>query len=247
MGVHRPQQGRGEYIGPVLHGLLQGFSRSLPSQCRVCQRWPTAVICDDCVDAFAQPVARCETCAIAVMHGQRQCGQCVRAAPALSRCLTAVHYDYPWAKLLVDFKFREQTGLAQAMAKLLRAAPWVEASLDAADLLIPMPLSPQRLRERGFNQALVLARALHHPQLAPDLLWRVRHTPPQSSLNRKDRSHNLQGAYLPNPLQAATIRDQHIVLLDDVMTTGTSLQSAALALRQAGARSVTGVVFARTA
>lgn len=133
------------------------------------------------------------------------------------------------------------------MAQLLRATPWVEAALEAADLLIPMPLSTARLRERGFNQALVLAKALGHSQIPTDLLLRVRDTPPQSSLDRQERVSNVQGAYLPNPLKAATIRNQRIILLDDVMTTGASLQSAARALRQAGASSVTGIVFARTA
>jgi ComF family protein len=158
-----------------------------------------------------------------------------------------VDYAYPWDQVLVDFKFHAHVGLARALARLMRAAPWIEAELEAADMLVPMPLSTQRLSERGFNQSLVLARALEHAHIASDVLVRVRDTPPQSSLSRTERTSNVHGAYLPNPAKAQSIRDQRIVILDDVMTTGASMRAAAQALRQAGARSVSGLIFARTA
>jgi predicted amidophosphoribosyltransferase len=109
-----------------------------------------------------------------------------------------------------------------------------------------MPLSWQRLRERGFNQTLVMARALDAPRVAHDVLLRVHDTPAQSSLPRKERLRSVQGAYAVDPLKAAQLQGKRVVLLDDVMTSGASLSAAAQALRDAGASHITGLVFART-
>jgi ComF family protein len=157
-----------------------------------------------------------------------------------------VSYAYPWSGLVVDFKFHQHTGWARTLALLMRSAPWVEPALDRADLLIPMPLSRQRLRERGFNQTLELARALEPTKTAQDLLLRLRDTPPQSALPRKERLRSVQGVYAVEPLRASALKDRRVVLLDDVMTTGASLFAAAQVLREAGAAHITGLVFART-
>jgi len=96
----------------------------------------------------------------------RQCGACIAKPPALDLCLAAVPYDYPWSRLVVDFKFGGQAAWAASFATLMRSTPWVEPTLEQADMLLPMPLSPQRLQERGFNQTLLLARALDRPKYA---------------------------------------------------------------------------------
>ena len=150
----------GEYIGWVFSHLLQGILRRLPSQCAVCHTWPAQPVCEACVNAFAQPVPRCATCAIEVPSGVHQCGACILAPPPLDACLAALPYAYPWSTLVADFKFHQQPGWAHSFALLLRSTPWVEPALEAADWIIPMPLSRERLRERGYNQALVLAKAL---------------------------------------------------------------------------------------
>ena len=82
-------------------------------------------------------------------------------------------YAYPWSALIQDFKFHAQPGLVRSFATLLRAAPWVEPELDAADVLVPMPLSAARLCERGYNQALLLARQLEPVKTRTDLLLRI--------------------------------------------------------------------------
>ncbi|CAN5598415.1 hypothetical protein BH10PSE18_BH10PSE18_40090 [soil metagenome] len=109
-----------------------------------------------------------------------------------------------------------------------------------------MPLSPARLRERGFNQAFELARRLAPGKTDTGLLIRTRDTPAQSGLTRAERLHNLQGAFAIEPLRAAQIRGRRIVLVDDVMTSGASLFSAAQALRTGGATHVSAIVLART-
>ena len=112
--------------------------------------------------------------------------------------------------------------------------------------MLPLPLSRQRLRQRGFNQALLLAR-----QLAPDktdatLLLRLHDTPAQSSLARAQRLENLHGAFAIEPLRAHRVSGQRVVLIDDVMTTGATLHAAAGVLHRAGAAQVSALVVART-
>jgi ComF family protein len=176
----------------------------------------------------------------------RQCGACIATPPPLDHCLAAVPYSYPWSRLVIDFKFREHTGWAASFATLMRSAPWVEPALEAADLLIPMPLSRERLRSRGFNQAQLLAEALHRGKVHSEWLLRVADTPAQSSLPRADRMASVQNAYAIDPLRSAQLHQKRVIVVDDVMTTGASLHAAARALRQAGAAHITALVFART-
>jgi ComF family protein len=160
-----------------------------------------------------------------------------------------VDYGYPWAECIADFKFRGQAGWAGPLARLMQSAPGAAGCIASADLVLPMPLSVERLRERGFNQALELAR--HLPGIArgriwSDLLLRIRHTPAQSSLDRSRRLANVRGAFAVEPLSAAALEGRRVLLVDDVMTSGASLYEAASRLRQAGAAEVCGLVIART-
>lgn len=226
--------------------LFSGMIAALPSQCQVCRRWPTQTICEDCVGQFAQPHPRCVTCALPLPHGMRQCGACLKNPPPLDQCLAAVAYAYPWPRLIGDFKFHDQSGLARSLATLLHAAPWVEPALDAADLMLPMPLSLQRLAERGYNQAHLLACALNRAKTHTDVLLRVQDTPAQHTLKRAQRLSALNQAFAVDPLLAHRLKGARVVLVDDVMTTGASLHAAARVLRAAGVGHITGLVFART-
>ena len=195
-------QTRHEYIGAVFRHLIQGISKRIPSQCAVCHAWPSQPVCEACVAVFAQPTHRCCTCALRVPAGIRQCGACITAPPPLDACLAAVPYAYPWSTLVADFKFRQHPGWARTFAQLIRAAPWVEPALDAADMLIPMPLSRQRLQERGYNQVLVLARALDASKVNAKVLLRMLDSPPQRTLSRHDRLLAVRHAYAIDPLRA---------------------------------------------
>ena len=239
-------QERQEYIGTVFRHLIQGISKRIPSQCAVCHAWPSQSVCEACVAVFAQPSHRCYTCALPVPTGVQQCGACITTPPPLDACLAAVPYAFPWSNLVADFKFRQHPGWARTFTQLLRAAPWVEPALDAADLLIPMPLSHQRLRERGYNQSLVLASALDASKTAHGVLLRMTDAPPQRTLPRSERLRAVTHAYAVDPLQAPKVFGRRLVLLDDVMTTGATLHAAARALRLAGAIHITALVLART-
>jgi ComF family protein len=202
-------------------------------------------VCDACVEQFAQPQPRCTTCALPVPAGIRQCIACVRRPPVVDACIAAVPYAYPWSQLVAEFKFREQAGWARNLALLMRSTPWVEPALEAADLLLPMPLAEARLRERGFNQALLLCRQLAPSKTQARLLLRLRDTVPQATLSRSARQHNLHDAFAVEPLEADRVRGRRVVLVDDVMTSGASLHHAATALRAAGASHLTALVLAR--
>jgi len=244
--ARRTRSGTGwRYIAPMLRALIKSISDRVPSQCAVCHAWPAEPVCTACVEAFAQPQRRCRTCALPVFADIDQCGACVRAPPPVDACLAAVAYQYPWSGLIVDFKFHQRPAWAATLAVLLRSTPWVEPALERATLVVPMPLSPQRLRARGFNQALELAHRLAPAKLAPDLLLRIQDTAPQSALGRAERLRNVRHAFAVEPLRAAALAQARVVLVDDVMTSGASLFAAAAALRAAGAAHITGMVLAR--
>jgi ComF family protein len=229
----------------MFRALCQSIADRIPGQCAVCRCWPSNPVCETCVALFAQPCHRCITCANPIHEAVRQCGACIRRPPPVEACVAAVHYSYPWSDLIVQFKFRSHPGWARSLALVLRSAPWVEPALDQADCVVPMPLSAQRLRARGFNQALELARQLAPDKLQSGLLLRIRDTTPQTALGREQRMRNVRNAFSVEPLRRAEITGARVVLVDDVMTSGASLFAAAQTLRQAGARHITGMVLAR--
>jgi ComF family protein len=192
------------------------------------------------VQAFAQPQPRCSTCALPVPDGVTQCGACLRTPPPWERCLAALPYAFPWAQLIGDLKFHDQWGLAATFATLLRSTPWVEPALEQCDVLVPIPLGPQRLRQRGYNQALVLARALERAGRPTGCCAAT----PGHQLPRQERLHALAALRL-DPLLAPRLQGQRVVLLDDVMTTGATLWEAARVLRQHGVAHIPALALAR--
>lgn len=182
------------------------------------------------------------------------CADCIKQRPPLDTTLTAVAYGYPWSELITRYKYGDRPGWAPFFADLLLQAPGVQDCLDslnANDLIIPMPLSIERLRSRGFNQAWVLVKALMRQsnclaKTDAHLLLRVRDTRPQSELKRDARLANVEGAFQVDPLRVSQLAGRRVVMVDDVMTSGASLFTAAKILRQAGATHITALVISRT-
>ncbi len=129
---------------------------------------------------------------------------------------------------------------------LMHSTPYAAEAIEQANVLIPIPLSFKRLSERGFNQSLVLSQQLSRQKTHTNSLLRMRNTLAQSSLPRNERLTNLKGAFAVAPFMAAQLRGQRILLIDDVMTSGATLNAAAQVLKQAGAARVSALVFART-
>jgi ComF family protein len=183
--------------------------------------------------------AHCPVCALPTPEGN-VCGQCLTSSPHFARTVAAFAYAFPVDRLVQALKFRERLILARHLADTL-----VQRVEVRPDYIAPMPLHPAKLRERGFNQSLELARRVASMLGVPLLVHacqRVRDTPPQSTLNWKERDKNVRKAF------ACTqdLSGKHVAIVDDVMTSGASLNELALALRRAGAREVSAWVVART-
>ncbi|MDR0458655.1 MAG: ComF family protein [Burkholderiaceae bacterium] len=230
--------------------LLDRITGRLPSQCLICRAWPARPLCADCVTRFTPRTSRCTTCALPVSEGVARCGACLRDPPPWDACHAAVDYGWPWTVCVARFKFHGQPQLARALTALLKRDAAVTHAIAQADCVLPIPMTRQRLAERGYNPAWLLAQQLTRP-LAPhkaraDALLRTRESTPQRELRRSQRIRNLRGAFMAQPARGACIQGQRIVLVDDVMTTGATLREAAHVLRQAGAAHITAIVFART-
>ena len=216
--------------------------------CCVCGQWQSHTLCEDCIMAFAQPRQRCAHCALPLDAASPcSCSQTPYTARGLDRCVAAVDYDYPWSSLVTRLKFSNDIGLARALALLMRHAPWAEPLLEAADRVLPMPLSAQRLQERGYNQALELARHLGvGRKLDVHSLQRLPSDAHQVGASLAQRQTQAAHSFWLQPEAVLVLRGQRVLLVDDVMTTGATVQAAAQALRQAGVATVSALVFART-
>lgn len=197
---------------------------------------------------FQHPAMRCHTCALRLPDASNgdQCGQCLLHPPLLKHCVAAVDYGYPWASLLTQWKFHADPALTRHLAQwLLQSPSWLPLR-DQSPLTIPVPLAPQRLRERGYNQSLLLAQALNCPNIHSQLLQRTHETPTQVRQGRAARLRNLRGAFAVAPTHHAILTGRAVLLVDDVITTGATLHAAAQALLAAGAAEVHAVALART-
>lgn len=237
--------------------VLTRLSSSLPGTCQVCGQWPAKPICQTCMQRFAGHQPRCMTCAIPLTREGHVCGACqTRTTPSpLEYCVAAVSYAFPWDELIARFKFRGEAGWAGPMASMMLSAPRTMPLIEQTGLMVPIPLNPHRLASRGYNQAWELVKALTRrcacdnitpPATLPDALVRTGETPDQHSLPRAQRMQNLKGAFLVHPARAASIIGQQVLLVDDVSTTGSTLELAAQALLETGAAGVSALVFART-
>ena len=220
----------------------------LPSQCAVCHGWGAARVCDACTLRFAATVPRCQRCALRVQAAVTVCGQCLRSPPSFDSALASVDYDHPWDQLIARFKFNAALDLAASLAGLLMRAH-IDSGRAQPALLLPVPLSDQRLRERGYNQAWELARRAARTLRCPAdarLLLRVKDTPHQLSLPQARRVANVRGAFAVEPRRAHELRGRSVTLVDDVMTTAATAAEISTVLKQAGAAEVHLWVVART-
>jgi ComF family protein len=199
------------------------------------------VFCDGCIGQLLGDCAtRCPVCAVADVAGG-PCAECLKRPPAFSATVAAATYRHPLDRLIMRFKYGHDLTLVASLANLLGDAV---ASAAPPDLLVPVPLAPSRLRERGFNQALELCRPIAHRFQLPlraDILRRDRDSGAQAALPLDSRAGNVKGAFRSDPVTALDV-----VVVDDVMTSGATLREIAVCLRSAGARDVRCWVLART-
>lgn len=191
----------------------------------------------------------CEACGFPfeyAVQGGSLCARCSVRRPAYARARAAMAYDDGSRALILSFKHGGRTeGLASFAAQMRRAGRDI---LTDADMLIPVPLHPTRLIKRRYNQATLLARALAKitdTEFAPDILFRTRRTDSQGGFNARARIENVRGAFAVK--KASKIKGRNLVLIDDVLTTGATLEACARTLKGAGAARVDGICLARVA
>jgi ComF family protein len=220
----------------------------------------SCLLCDEATDAAFPICVACETelpwlgdqcqhCALPLPLSGLTCAQCCKRPPAFSEVLVPWLYDFPIDSLITRFKHQGNWPMGRLLAQLLGQFlnHRFEEGLPRPDYLLPVPLATRRLRQRGYNQAAMLAdwlgSQLHIP-VSHRLLLRTRETPAQQGLDAKARKHNLRGAFaLPD---AAQLEGRHVALVDDVLTTGSTADAIARKLLNAGAQRVDVYCLART-
>ena len=222
----------------------------LPAQCALCAGSCRGVVCPPCQQQYLEQTRRrCRQCANPLADVAVLCGRCLRRPPAYDATWTATDYAAPVDQLLLQLKFGARLALAPLFAQLLVAAVRRDSGWDAPQVLCPVPLGPARLVERGYNQALEIARPLARQldiALQPRLAVRVRETRAQSGVAPRERRANLAQAFMVAPQHATQVAGRHIGIVDDVMSSGHTVHALAAALKRAGARKVTVLVAART-
>ena len=241
----------------IASGLASTVRHAINEQeCFLCGMAATRSLCDACTAACpALPRDVCPRCARPAAGGLT-CGRCLHTPPHFDTTIAAFAYAAPLDQALWAFKYRAVLGLggflSDALAHALHHTP-------PPDLIVPMPLFRRRLSERGFNQALELARPLvkrrsraaakpranlHGVKIDASVVRRIRDTPPQAGLPWDERARNIQGAFAcVKPFAVAGLR---VAVVDDVITTGASLNEMARVLKTAGAAQVSNWVIART-
>jgi len=206
--------------------------------CFLCRGSAETVLCTACEADLPRLVGlRCPRCALESSHGET-CGRCLSEAPHYDATVAALAYEFPADALVHSLKFRGELALAEYLGGIL-ARCVQDAGVDS---IVPVPLSADRLRSRGFNQAVEIAR---HVALGPvelDLCVRERDTPAQMDLPYAERRRNVRGAFRCRRALLGT----SVAVVDDVMTTGATLDEIAHVLKKAGAARVVNWVVART-
>jgi ComF family protein len=221
------------------------MARLLPQRCALCSGHAgSAVLCEPCRLALPALPPACPVCA-QPSGGRVVCDPCRRKPPNFAATIAAHAYAFPLDRIVQALKYAHRLELAQplgeALASVLVGRPDALAGVAA---IVPLPLSRVRQRERGFNQSIEIGRVVARRTGIPiaGLLSRTAHARPQASLPWRERARNVRGAFAC----ATRLDGRHVAVLDDVMTTGATLDAAAAALLAAGAARVDAWVVART-
>ena len=202
-----------------------------------------SLLCEKCIGtAVKLPVNTCVTCAEPTFENVSRCGECAALPPPLDRLVPIFRYGGAVRSAVHALKYRNITAIAPVIADLISQHPY--SGNARIDCVAPVPIHTGRLRERGYNQAALLAEHVAgNRQLLfiPEALSKTRSTASQVDLTKQERATSLRGAFAAN----FDFDDAHVLLVDDVCTTGNTLMNCAAALKRAGARRVSAMVFAK--
>jgi ComF family protein len=217
------------------------FSKSwdwlFPPRCCLCAKVLSSAhtLCRECRGTLPWNIRCCRRCALPIESGE-QCGGCLVDPPAFTRCVSPFLYEAPVSTLIIQLKFQQQLRYARILSQLIIEA-LEEKPLDLPDCLLPVPLHYRRLRQRGFNQAVEIAKPISRRFKIPliyDQCYRRKNTLPQSRLSARARRRNLAGAF--------AFRDRlpfnHVAVIDDVVTTGQTVRTLSQMLHSQGVKKI---------
>jgi ComF family protein len=245
-GFDTPENGL--YTVPMIQSIFTGLiDIAFPRNCMLCRTYHPATahdpLCPRCRETL--PLNKPPFCIRCSRHlnavsEEGLCPSCRTRLPPFDEAWALLHYEGPVREILHRFKFHNKTAVRRTFAALLHAFTERYAlQFPDAEMVIPIPLHPARLRERGYNQADLLAAGVAHEFQLPlrnDILIRVNHTPRQSALGAKDRWTNIKGAFRIQNLSAIVGRS--VIVVDDILTTTATASEAAKTLKDAGASRV---------
>jgi ComF family protein len=220
-----------------------------PATCLLCGRAGAGDVdlCSDCAADLPRNDPACVVCAEPFSAGAiegRVCGECLRDPPPFDSSFVPYRYAYPLDHLVRGLKFRNELACGRVLGEVFAACLLARGEPLPA-MLVPVPLAPRRYRERGYNQASELALAIRRVTgvaVRTDTVTRLRETAEQAGLDRKARRKNVRGAFTA----VAPLRARSVAILDDVVTTGSTVRELAAVLREAGAEQVVVWAIART-
>lgn len=209
----------------------------LPIICALCNQYHQGVwaVCEACCQYLKPLGPTCQFCATPLLDAHHAvCGQCCQKRPFFNYAQVGFYFDEPLRTLIHEFKYQEGLYLTSFLAHLMLTN--VSEELLKTECLIPVPIHKNRLKQRGYNQALLLAKYLSQAINRPfdhRLCKKIIHTPAQAQLNANQRLNNLEYAFQANPLPY-----QHVTIVDDLLTTGSTANALAKTLKANGANTV---------
>lgn len=226
----------------ILNNCLQIAQNLIPRSCALCGAQAEKIgLCDPCHAYLPYQASECcPVCAIPTTRNET-CGQCLKQPPVFNHTLAAFTYAFPVNSLIHALKYSGNLALAGILADPLITLAGNHAK---PDLLVPMPLHRNRLRERGFNQSIEIARIMSRRLDIPILsngCERIRDTAPQAALNLKQRADNIRGAFACRQ----NMTGLSVAIVDDVMTSGATINELSKTLRAQGAEEISAWVVAR--
>lgn len=236
----------------ILNQFLEIF---FPSHCLSCPKIISkdSLFCAKCwVKLNFITDSKCKICSypfeVEIKNAAPFCASCLVKRPSFEKVITIFRYNYVIKKIISNLKYKDQGYLAKKFGKIL--ADRIKKENIEFDLIVAVPLHLERLKKRKFNQAVFLAKALkkYFPdsKFYPDLLFRVKNTPSQTKLTKKQRIKNMKRAFMVNKKYRDYVKDKNILLIDDIMTSGATLENCTKELKRRKAKSITVATIAKT-
>src|SRR3990167_7332145 len=215
----------------------------IPTYCLLCQLHAKnhELICEHCAETLPKTKNACLQCGLAILDMQTYCAACKTNPPAFDHTIALFQYESPISLLIAQLKFQQNLMIAALLSRY-----WIHYFLlhptQLPELIIPVPLHYQRLKKRGFNQALEIAKPVGKYFGIPvdvSACVKVKNTEAQSSLSAKKRQNNIKNAFI----LTRTIKENHVAILDDVMTTGNTVSEISVLMKNSGAKSINILCF----